>query len=167
MKYYLPLLILFFLTVTVSAQVSEIHFAYDESGNRISRSIGQKENVYENSAEEPKMNEKSFESDDNPSVKTGVSDTDSTTKNEKRDDELSREVQVYPNPTKGEVIVGLGHLDIDNTALKIIRLSGELIYHNPAPENMNRIDLSAEPPGMYIIQITNDDITYEWKIIKH
>jgi hypothetical protein len=121
--------------------------------------------VYENSEEEPQVNQKSTKKSSG-SDPLESSDSDSSTINKKMYEQIQQEVKVYPNPTGGEVIVELGGLDLNNAALKLVRMSGELIYQTDAVQNPVRFDISGEPAGMYIIQLKIDGVIYERKIIK-
>ena len=121
--------------------------------------------VYENSAEEPQVNQKSTKKSSG-SDPLESSNSDSSAINKKMYEQIQQEVKVYPNPTGGEVIVELGRLDLNYAALKLVRMSGELIYQTDAVQNPTRIDISDKPADMYIIQLKIDGVMYERKIIK-
>jgi hypothetical protein len=66
---------------------------------------------------------------------------------------------VYPNPTDGRVIIS----DTDNKWITVTNSSGQIIMIR---ENVNEINLTGIPDGMYILQIQTGDEIIVKKVIK-
>lgn len=79
---------------------------------------------------------------------------------------LKPEVSIYPNPTNGIV-----NMDFKNNvnAIKIINILGKVVYNEKITEdltNMNkRIDLSNLVGGIYIVSVSNDNGTSNYKVV--
>ena len=76
-------------------------------------------------------------------------------------------VLIYPNPTKGELTVKIQGLAEEQTAvLRIYSASGSLILQKTGVRDMEYLDISHQPAGIYLLKITSEDTSTEWKIIK-
>lgn len=131
----------FLLLVIMSVQAQTVQFSYDAAGNRIKREVIRLK--------------QSFESENDSlnciqPVTTQLQDA---------------RVVIYPNPTKGMLILEISDPGIQNEVI-IITSQGNIILHRKALKSATTLDLSAYPAGLYILQLNIDNMTSEWKIIK-
>lgn len=124
-------------------------YGFDNTGNRTSRTIvmtvvGRK-------------SEAVFDSTDNREEKR-----------EKFTDVLEgSSISIYPNPTRGVLVVQITHLTSDKSVSIILYdLSGRVVVRKERVMEHTLIDISGQPMGTYILKIFNDNKTTEWKIIK-
>ena len=84
------------------------------------------------------------------------------------------EIKIYPNPTAGLLKVEIHNLPGDQTAdILLYNLSGRLINSHKGVNEFVTVDISAQPPGTYLMKIVAGETTFggsqyqtEWKIIK-
>ncbi len=77
------------------------------------------------------------------------------------------QIKLYPNPTKGDLFI---RGDVENTSLVLIDLLGRVTQVKGYLVNSNelRIDMAPYPPGVYILQITDENnISVTKKVIKN
>jgi len=121
-----------------------ITYAYDASGNRVSRVIS----FYKSS--------------------TKSSDSITNNKDKAYTDQLGKlKIMLYPNPTKGLLTIEVTNLP-DNTkgAITIADASGKLLQESTSLKSTNTIDLSNQSPGMYFLRIRAGDEVTEWKVLR-
>jgi|WetSurMetagenome_2_1015567.scaffolds.fasta_scaffold00864_13 hypothetical protein len=136
-KYFFILALIFLCSINSIAQTSVV-FAYDENGNRTSRSISVTQ------------------------VQT-KSDVDTTQTPDIED--LS--VKIYPNPTKGILKVETISLPENSKILATIYdTQGNMICKKYLSQS-DEVDISNEPDGIYILTINISTCNYKWKIVKH
>lgn len=77
------------------------------------------------------------------------------------------EIQIYPNPTEGDLNISISNVSYDNQiSIALYDMNGKLIRkENTATERVN-INISDAPNGIYIMQIMIDEKVTTWKIIK-
>jgi|GEM_PF-2894877 len=63
------------------------------------------------------------------------------------------EIKIYPNPTTGLVYIDCGEFNNDNCKLKVISVSGTIIYESELNNMLQKIDLTSYTKGVYIIRI--------------
>ena len=117
-----------------------MEYSYDNAGNRTKREI-----VFTRSeAMEDEENVKSFSE--------MVSE---------------HEIQIYPNPTEGDLNVSISNISNDNqAAITLYDISGRLLKKEDATTGRVNIDISGVANGIYIMQIMIDEKVTTWKIIK-
>ena len=72
-------------------------------------------------------------------------------------------IKIYPNPTDGMLEISIpGNPDSDYK-IEVFNLTGLVQTYN---ERTTLIDLSAYPSGIYLIKISSDSESYQYKIIK-
>lgn len=123
------------------AQTSYV-FAYDASGNRTSRTI---------------------------LLKSGfIPQNDTIVAKQKTFEDLigNREVKIYPNPTKGLLQIELPYIENLSAIIRIYGVQGVLVREIKVRDFTTEVDLSRYPNGMYILKISIDNLSSEWKIIK-
>ena len=77
---------------------------------------------------------------------------------------LGNEIKTYPNPTASTLTVELKQIELPCTiTLKDIR--GRLVYSTIANSQKLELDLSSYEKGIYLIGITNNNLTRELKVI--
>jgi YD repeat-containing protein len=123
-------------------QQDKVTYLYDAAGNRISRTIV----LAPRSA--PVLTE-----EEQPVVYTETL--------------ADIKVKIYPNPTDGLLTVEINNLPEGQTAqIWLYAMSGQLINSYKAVNNVERINISNQPAGVYIMQIVAGKYRTEWKIIK-
>ena len=148
------LTVLFCASIFANAQSeSSVSYLYDDSGNRTCRTINMKspamtpppQDSTENVVEDPE-NEKSQE------IYTDVL--------------LETLITIYPNPTRGLLAVKIANLPQQSvSSLTLFDMQGKVIIQQSL-SNENRLDISAQSAGTYIMQIAVGDEVTSWKIIK-
>jgi len=126
-----------------TAQTKVFEFTYDASGNRTKREFIQ--------------------------LKSGSIPSDEGLSQEQKihEDILNGYgIKIYPNPTKGRVTVHIAGIGDNKAGIYLYNPQGRLIKSSvfTGPENM--VDLSGQPPGLYILRIIVESKNSEWKIIK-
>jgi hypothetical protein len=120
--------------------IPPVVFNYDASGNRISRTI------------------------DIGGAKSGKMEGEMGPFEDKTSEGL---IQIYPNPTEGQLAVKLLDFEsLENARIQIFDLTGKRVYDNLNISHSNFIDLSDAAIGTYIIKIKVGESIHEWKIIK-
>lgn len=117
-------------------------FAYDASGNRTSRTIALK------------------------SAFIPQNDTIAAKQETFEDLIGNRPVKIYPNPTRGLIQVELPLIENLNAIIRVYGTQGALIREVRVKDFTTDIDLSQHPNGLYILRISIDDLSSEWRIIK-
>ena len=123
-----------------------VKYTYDHAGNRVSR-----EKVINMSM-----------------LKSGGGET-GTAEIPVFEDVLSElKITIYPNPTKGMLKVDISGGDIPVDAkVFIYSFSGALIRQLNGISESNTVDISQQPPGVYIMRISfGNGHDSSWKIIK-
>lgn len=117
-------------------------FGYDASGNRTSRTITLKSAF--------------------------IPQNDSIYAQQKTFDDLigNRPVKIFPNPTKGLLQVELPYVENLNATIRVFGMQGSLIREVKVKDFTTNIDLSRYPNGVYILKISIDELSSEWRIIK-
>jgi len=138
----------FLLIISISVlcclkvQAQAVTYGYDASGNRISRVITI---TMKSSNGEPVEEEKVY----NEVLKDFT-------------------VNIYPNPTRGELTVDIAQLPEGKTAsLRLYSLQGKLILQRTGLHGgSEHLNIGNQPPGIYVMKIATKDSFTEWKIIK-
>ncbi|WP_044269397.1 T9SS type A sorting domain-containing protein [Bacteroides timonensis] len=79
---------------------------------------------------------------------------------------LNHEIKIYPNPTKGILNIKIAGQNKVNGQISIYNIVGKLIEKTELSDSNQTFDLSAQPNGIYIMQIKIEDKVSSWKIIK-
>jgi len=135
----------FFIAVCMQALYSQnaVSYGYDASGNRISRVITLPPSKAPQA--EPASEEKVYS-------------------------EVLKDftVNIYPNPTKGELTVEIGQLPEGETAsIWLYSLQGKIIMQKKGlRDGFEHLNIGNQPAGIYLMKIATKDSSTEWKIIK-
>lgn len=135
--------LLLFLSISLTVQAQRVTFAYDIAGNRIARTI-----VMQSRANALDIPQEEF----SPFIEQAE----------------NRVITIFPNPTRGMLIVEISGGE-SNERFRAILYSqqGALMQEAEAfTGNSLNMDLSAYPPGIYILLIRIGNQTKEYKIIK-
>jgi len=136
----------FFAMVCLQAVHSQntVSYGYDAAGNRISRVITLS-TLRSSNEEQPKSEEEVYS-------------------------EVLKDftVKIYPNPTKGELTVDIAQLPKGKTAsLRLYNAQGKFILQKTGLSGgSERLNISKQPKGIYLMKIATKDASTEWKIIK-
>ena len=75
--------------------------------------------------------------------------------------DLDSNISIYPNPSSG-----VFNIKVDNTyKLKIMDITGKVIYNEQLNNSVNNIDISNNEPGTYIINLSTKDKSINYKVI--
>jgi len=130
------------------SQTTNYTYGFDASGNRISRHV-----IYLRSA---KINKDSL-SLTSPKVK------ESAVIKETLD---NREIQIYPNPTRGLIRVDIPLSENDLARISLYDMQGRLLMDMKSAGTSTEVDLSGQPAGIYLMRIFLNNKPATWKIIK-
>ncbi len=140
-----------------------IKFAYDDSGNRISRTLG---TIIVSTST-------TASAETSVSAKAAIASTSTTdsTKTQPRvmETAINEEVivKIYPNPTKGKIQLDVvGITNWENSAYQIYDSNGIVIRQASSVSATQQIDLLDASNGIYILCLSIDGKQYQWKIIK-
>ncbi|MDP2114005.1 MAG: beta-propeller fold lactonase family protein, partial [Bacteroidota bacterium] len=76
-------------------------------------------------------------------------------------------LSIFPNPFNQYIYIGFQNTRYANLSVKVIDMDGkELLRSNLKSEQSNRLDLSFLKPGIYILEVTENNLTEKRKIIK-
>lgn len=76
-------------------------------------------------------------------------------------------VTLYPNPTNGSFSVAVNGLEEITLFHAIITtVSGAIVYDRTFSDNQESFDLTRQPAGIYLLQLTDGKQSHEWKVIK-
>ena len=77
---------------------------------------------------------------------------------------LADNVFLYPNPTQGLVNIDLGNLQ--DVSIKVLNVSGQLVYHEERINNsIHQFELN-EPAGIYFVEISSAGGRQQYKLVK-
>ena len=143
MKRFYLLFYLALLPVVCTAQ-GRIRYSYDASGNRIKREIVM-------SVPKAMAKEQNFSQEDQ-----NFSDM-------LRD----HSIKIYPNPTKGALRICISGLKgTDKCSLEVYTTLGVQILTKKVEADNIDINISNQPNGVYLLQITINGQSTTWKIVK-
>ena len=122
-------------------QTHTISFSYDFDGNRTNREIlfGRLERTGEANEELLPFATDSFE---------------------------TIEVNLYPNPTNDKFFVEFKGDTNERLEATLTHISGAILEKRILTDNRELFDLSGLAPGIYILNLTVDNETHAWKVIK-
>ena len=76
----------------------------------------------------------------------------------------SHEITLYPNPTACKFTISLSH-GMHNVLVKIVNTFGEVIYQSVITNPKSDINLDNATPGIYFIQVKDEDRQYVQKLV--
>nr|WP_319998175.1 T9SS type A sorting domain-containing protein [uncultured Draconibacterium sp.] len=132
---------------TVQAQTTHYHykFSYDDSGNREQR-------IYIGTALKSASIENSTAFNEEKPIRENLG---------------FGEIKIYPNPTKGNLIVEIPDFEAEKINILVFNLQGkEIMNKTSSPNSINQLSLYNLPSGMYVLKIVAGQESSDWKIIK-
>ena len=76
-------------------------------------------------------------------------------------------IAIYPNPTRGLLTVKITNMPQHATSsLTLFDIQGRVITQQQMLSEENKLDISAQPVGTYVMRIAVGDETVSWKIVK-
>ena len=174
------LLLSAFCLFPLSASAQTVSYGYDDSGNRISRTItmpsytpppqDSTENVVDDEEEMVTFGQDMENEEEMPQeISEGVSPkTQEASPQEVYTDALSETlITIYPNPTRGLLTVKISNMPQHSaSSLTLFDMQGRVITQQPSLAEENKLDISAQPPGTYIMRIAVGEEEVSWKIVK-
>jgi hypothetical protein len=144
-------LILVLIVFSICGYSQNFTFSYDNSGNRIERTIIlSTKSVFTNSEI----------ANNNLEEETALEEEDLLNTSE-------LEVQLFPNPTKGEITVKVtGVDDISNITYVVYDITGKEVLSGMLRTLTSGISLANEIPGIYSLKLNLDGNIQYWKIVK-
>jgi hypothetical protein len=150
--YSLIFISFFFFSFELFAQKTDpvvVKYSYDENGNRIRRWID--------------------------ITKLAIPDTTDTLdqdslikKNINNSHALDGMITLFPNPTEGLLDMKItGMKDGETAEYAFVSLTGQELLRKKTGSPVSRIDISAFPPGTYLVNVTLRNQVQTWKIVKH
>ena len=118
-------------------------FSYDASGNRTDRVI----NLLKN-------------------AEIQATSSENIEKNIVEAELVNLEIKIYPNPTRGILKVEIPNIGEIKPTIIVFNSQGKQIYSNKVSDQTSTINLSNQPPGMYILKLIHNQESLDWKIIK-
>lgn len=77
------------------------------------------------------------------------------------------EVKIYPNPTKGKLVVEIPQSDIPMAQIVLVNMQGKIIINKDIPTgSSSNVDLTRFSSGIYVMKIIIGQDFSDWKIIK-
>lgn len=149
-------LILFISIHSLKAQ--DFEYTYDAAGNRINRGII----VLKSTG--------NFSDNESYSIyneETGMLAENTTALKSIADNIGIHKITIYPNPTRGQLVVQINNLPAEvNSRLIVYDLSGRTVLQEQNISEYTNVDLSNSPGGSYIMKIISGELIKEFKIIK-
>lgn len=143
-------------TLQSQTETLSYSFTYDSNGNRIQRNLIIIENP-ENLASKNNIDDSKEQQDEE------------TMERENTIIEKFNELdaKIYPNPTKGQLIIELLNFDEVNDGMILISdMQGKVIFSQKKIDKKTAIDLSNQPAGNYLLRINANKLQKEWTILK-
>jgi hypothetical protein len=167
---HISLLTILLCCLSIFANAQSVSYLYDASGNRLERIINMKMLT-----PPPQDSTESIIDDEKDIAKYGqdvVQNTESGDENEKTQeiytDVLGKtQISIYPNPTRGLLTIKISNLpEHSASSLTLFDMQGKVITQKQQLSDENKLDISTQPVGVYIMQITIEDEVTNWKIVK-
>lgn len=154
-KQFITGLLLIFLSLSILAQEEVVVFAYDNSGNRISRTIVWDENI----------NDSAQINIDSSYIKSNQIIVEELVKHSASFGKQT--VNIFPNPNHGVFNITIDGWQNDMEAeIWIHNLSGSVILEKNLKLAETQVQFSEKPNGTYILTITVEGKKANWKVIK-
>ena len=80
---------------------------------------------------------------------------------------LNDKIKIYPNPAKDNLIIELQENNIQqNTNVSIYNIQGQLLKQMAITQSQTELDIHSFATGVYIVKVTNETDTLQWKFVK-
>jgi len=143
-----------------------VSYGYDDSGNRTSRTINMR--APENTPPPQDSTENVIEDEEDIVAYIQDMENEDQIPQEVYTDALSETlITIYPNPTRGLLTVKMSNMPQHSaSSLTLFDMQGKVITQQQSLAEENKLDISAQPPGTYIMRIAVGDENVSWKIVK-
>ena len=135
------LILLGFCILSCRGFCQSVRYAYDEAGNRVKREIV---------ISKQKAQAKFSAQDSNKIYSDVLGDV---------------EVKVYPNPTKGNLKVGVSNVDLAFT-VRVFSSAGHIVGTYRSNNGYVDVDITNQSNGLYVLTVSVNGKESTWKIIK-
>ena len=142
------------LTISFSAFAQSFTYTYDAAGNRVTRVvvIPPSKSTLQNNANTNGQTEEEEEIAEEEMLKDQLG---------------SFELLVYPNPTKGLVVVKIsGEETIESATYNVYDAGGKQVASGTVASSMLLVNLNQQIAGTYNLRVTINGKAQTWKIIK-
>ena len=158
MKKIIILSALFLGCCIVTSYTQDFEYSYDAAGNRTFR----QEISLLKSAKLDSLNQIDIFNEE-----TGELAEDFTPETEYKEILGEQKITIFPNPTRGEMVVQIANLQQDNPGNIILYdLEGKVIVNLSNVNEYSCIDITSKPDGIYIMKIIINGKTSQWKVVK-
>jgi hypothetical protein len=79
---------------------------------------------------------------------------------------LLNEVFVFPVPAKDKICIKISRIPV-NGVVSILTVDGKEIMKNKIKDSRTELDISKLPTGIYVIRLSNNNISKQFKIVKN
>lgn len=141
------------LAISLPAFAQDFSFTYDATGNRTNRNI--------------------ITLNKSTTIDTTIVNEETATEEEPGEDNKlheklgSFELAVYPNPTKGEVVLEIaGGESFESASYKVFDLSGREILAGATSSSPISVNLSGQVAGTYFLVVNINGEEKSWKVVK-
>lgn len=77
------------------------------------------------------------------------------------------DIRIYPNPTRGNLVINISNIDSDNqVSITLFSIEGKLMRKAKVDSGQAHMDIGNERNGIYLMQISIDESSTTWKIVK-
>jgi hypothetical protein len=154
----------FAIPVFCMAQKLEVRYEYDASGNRVSR----KTIVLEEPKTAPSAPQDSTLVANELEPFTTLMTQDLATEPEYFVEKIAQvEIKIYPNPTTEKITLEISVWEnLQTGTFKLFSLTGQLLQEQPVHSATTTVSLAGLPKGTYLLKVSINNRTEDWKIIK-
>ncbi len=145
-------LLITILTISFTAFAQDFTYTYDAAGNRIARVVylQTKTTLHNNGSTNHETEEEEIAEEKTLKDKLG-----------------SFDLLVYPNPTKGLVVVEIsGEETIESATYNVYDVGGKQVANGTVASSMLLVNLNQQIAGTYTLRLTINGKQQSWKIIK-
>ena len=147
MKQFILLTTIILSVQLIQAQ-SHVTYTYDDAGNRLTRQT---------------LILKSPDKDDNNKDKNN----DDYKTNEINNIFGEGNIVIAPNPTAGALYISFNNIELaENTVISLYDISGRTVLRQKVKSNREKLDLTNNPAGTYILIIVSGNDKIEYSVIK-
>jgi len=134
---------------------SSVSYAYDDSGNRISRTIVMDE----------KMADLPLSSPDSTFTKSAVNGESHLTKFQAKVG--GQTINIFPNPSTGQFTIKIEGWDNKTTvSIKLSTMIGKSLIEKTLSDPVTEINIQEQPQGTYLLVIVVNGQKETWKVVK-
>lgn len=77
------------------------------------------------------------------------------------------DIHIYPNPTEGDLTISISNVDNSNqVSIMLYEVNGTLVKQAKLENGQAIMNIQNKAPGIYMMQISVDEKSTTWKIIK-